>query len=606
MMIQKIKSRLAKIKASISIQTYKRPMIFLISIMVLFNIIILWIAAAIAYQIDGSFTSVLDALINGSLKWMLTPNAILVIDNPKTMVLAVIVLIIGLVLFSGTIIALTTNALKDYFQKKQSGGGKILLENHIAILNWNNKVPELVADLVHIETRKITVIVLAEIDKTYAEKAIALTVKRNHDSRFKIKNLNVLVKNGNPLNRDDLDDISIQNASSILVMSKDGDVTKTDTFYTSDLIAIKQVLALGQIDLPNIPPIIVEIKDLATKNKLLKLKSIVKTLENKEILPICFDRRLGQMIAQTIIDSRMEDLYLELFSFEGSEVYPISKMDIDLCLQQRSCAIPLSIHENQLFVLSKSCLTANQEGSYHLNPKPLKVKPLKERAKHIVYLIGENKKIPFILESFKLYESMHDRVFDFFHFQNNQIKEALTHINNQKGQVTIVLLSDENRSKEILDANVLEHLIFIQTNIKVQVKIIVELLDPKNDRLFKDFAIENTIISNKIISLLLSKLALFKETAPFYEDLLTISPYGDFKDSQALIIYRAKDCFKEIFPISFLSTKHLIESIYHAYSKSLIPIGYYRDNKLNLFEGNLDQQKEVLLEDTDDLIFFKF
>jgi hypothetical protein len=605
-MIKKIKSKLAKFKASISIQTYKRPMVFLISIMVLINIIILWIAALIAYQIDDSFNSVLDALTNGSLKWMLTPNAILTIENPKTMVLAVSVLIIGLVLFSGTIIALTTNALKDYFQKKQSGGGRILLEDHIAILNWNNKVPELVADLVHIETKKITVIVLADIDKTHAEKTIALAVKRNHDSKFKIKNLNVLVKNGNPLSRDDLDDISIQKADSILVMSKDGDTSKVDTFYTSDLFAIKQVLALGQIDLPKIPPIIVEIKDIETKEKLLTLKKVVHSLEEKEILPICFDRRLGQMIAQTIIDSRMEDLYLELFSFEGSEVYSISKIEIEACLKQKSHAIPLSIHEDKLYVLSRSIATANQEGTYISNPKPLKTKPLKERAKHVVYMIGENKKIPFILESFKLYESMHDRVFDFFHYKDNQMKDALDHINNQKDHLTIVLLSDENKSKDVLDANVLDHLIYIQANIKVKAKIIVELLDPKNDQLFKDFAIENTIISNKIISLLLSKLALFKETAPFYEDLLTISPYGDLKDSQALLIHSAKDCFKDSFPILFDSFKHLIESVYHAFDKELIPIGYFRSGKLYLFEGNLDQKKSVELNESDDLILFKF
>lgn len=605
-MIKKLKSRFAKLKASISIQTYKRPMVFLISIMVLINIIILWIAAIIAYQIDDSFSSVLDALTNGSLKWMLTPNAILTIENPKTMVLAVSVLIIGLILFSGTIIALTTNALKDYFQKKQTGGGKIILEDHIAILNWNNKVPELVSDLVHIETKKITVIVLADIDKTYAEKMIGLSIRKNHDHKFKIKNLNVLVKQGNPLNQDDLEDISIQQADSMLIMSKDGDTSKIDNFYTSDLFAIKQVLALGQIDLPKNPPIVVEIKDIMTKDKLIKLQKVVVSLKNREILPICFDRRLGQMIAQTIIDSRMEDLYLELFSFEGSEVYSIPKMDIESCLKLRSHAIPLSIYQDKLFVLSRSIATAKIEEKYDLAPIILKTKMLKERNKHMVYIIGENKKVPFILESFKLYESMHDRVFDFFHFKDDQVEDAIKSINLQKDELTIVLLSDENKPKEGLDANVLDHLIYIQSHMKVKAKIIVELLDPKNDRLFKDFSIENTIISNKIISLLLSKLALFKDTAPFYEDLLTISPHGDLKDSQALVIYSAKECFKETFPILFKSCKHLVDSIYHSFDKEMIPIGYFRNGNLELFEGHLNDLKDFHLYQEDDLILFKF
>ena len=32
-----------------------------------------------------------------------------------------------------------------------------------------------------------------------------------------------------------------------------------------------------------------------------------------EIMPIVFDRRLGQIIAQTLIESKIEDVYLSLF-----------------------------------------------------------------------------------------------------------------------------------------------------------------------------------------------------------------------------------------------------------------------------------------------------
>jgi len=125
--------------------------------MVLLNVLILCIAAIIALGIDDSFNGFIDAFANGSLKWMLTPNAILQITNPNLLILAVTVLVIGMILFTGTIIALTTNAIKDYFQKKKSGSGKIYLDNHVVILNWNNKVPELVADLLHVEEKDMQV-----------------------------------------------------------------------------------------------------------------------------------------------------------------------------------------------------------------------------------------------------------------------------------------------------------------------------------------------------------------------------------------------------------------------------------------------------------------
>ncbi|HKM30370.1 MAG TPA: hypothetical protein VJZ51_06420, partial [Bacilli bacterium] len=163
--MKKIKERMRKGRSLISIKTYKTPLVSVIMLMLLINVAILSIAAVIALFIDDTFTNFIDAFANGSMKWLLTPNSVLAIKNPSMLLLAVVVLITGMVLFTGTIIALTTNAIKDYIQKKQSGSGKIFLENHVVILNWNNKVPELVADLLYLEDRKVTVMVLANIDK---------------------------------------------------------------------------------------------------------------------------------------------------------------------------------------------------------------------------------------------------------------------------------------------------------------------------------------------------------------------------------------------------------------------------------------------------------
>jgi len=203
--LNKLKARILRARSLISIKTYKRPMLF-ISMMVLLNLIILSVAAVIALFIDYSFDGFIDAFANGSLKWMLTPNAILSITNPRTLILAVVVLVIGLILFSGTIIALTTNAIKEYFQKKKSGSGKIILSRHIVVINWNNKVPELVADLLHVAGKEVTVMILAQIDKAYAEKQIVNSIQKINKADREIVNFNVLVKQGDPLVHSDLEE----------------------------------------------------------------------------------------------------------------------------------------------------------------------------------------------------------------------------------------------------------------------------------------------------------------------------------------------------------------------------------------------------------------
>lgn len=176
--MNRFKTTIARTKSLISIKTYKRPQVYVILLMLLINIIILLVAAFIATIIDSNYTSFIDALANGSVKWMLTPNAILQIENPQTLILAVVVLIIGMVLFTGVIIALTTNAIKDYVGNKKSGSGKVFMENHIVILNWNSKVPELVSDLLFVEDNDVTVMILAQVDKTYAETQIINAMNR--------------------------------------------------------------------------------------------------------------------------------------------------------------------------------------------------------------------------------------------------------------------------------------------------------------------------------------------------------------------------------------------------------------------------------------------
>ncbi len=604
--MNKLKARILRARSLISIKTYKRPMLFIISMMVLLNLIILSVAAVIALFIDDSFDGFIDAFANGSLKWMLTPNAILSITNPRTLILAVVVLVIGLILFSGTIIALTTNAIKEYFQKKKSGSGKIILSRHIVVINWNNKVPELVADLLHVAGKEVTVMILAQIDKAYAEKQIVNSIQKINKADREIVNFNVLVKQGDPLVHSDLEDISINEADTILIMNRDEHETIAKEMSKSDLNVIKVILSLGRIEFKHNPPIVAEIKNIETKGKILTMSKVVHTIHEHTLLPICFDRRLGQIIAQTIINPLMEDLYLSLFSFEGSEVYYLPDTDFDTCLKYNSHVVPLASENKALFVLSLSDETKLIKTDVPYEVKTIKTKKISETANLDVHIIGKNNKLAFILDSFKEYEKLHMSEFRANWIEAEKLPELVYALNDSSKPSTIVLLSDESVASDCLDANVIDNLIYLEGNLtKKDVNIIVELLDPQNDHIIKDFNIRNTIISNKIISLLLSKLALFKETAPFYENLLTIEANDLGEDLQSIIIQKAEDLFKENLPIAFDSKKSLVASVYESFQKKVIPMGYFRNDKLVIFAGNLHENSAETIEKSDLLVLMK-
>lgn len=597
-----LKNRISKIRSKISIKTFKHPQIFIILMMLLLNILILVVSAFIALAIDPTFDNFFDAFANGSLKWMLTPNAILLINHPNTLILAVVVLVIGMVLFSGTIIALTTNAIKDYFQKKQSGSGKLILDHQVVILNWNNKVPELVADLIHLDKDNISIVILANIEKATAEKLITNAIQTIKKDKS-VTNLNILVKNGNPLIKSDLKDISIEKAQTILIMNIDSDNKETLSAKT-DFNLIKTILNLGEFEFIYHPPIVAEIQNMASKDKVSELSHIVNSLKEHNIIPICFDRKLGHVIAQTIINPLIKEVYLSIFSFEGAEVYFIDNLDFDVCLKEYSHVIPIARHNTGLFVLSEKELDLKLKESYKSDIIPLKTKTINTKSNIKVIIIGSNNKLQFIKESFDDYTEIYDSQFDALYFDDSDVEKHINDIKNDEKE-TILLLSKEDTDTSNLDANIINNLIYLQTENIQNANIIVEVLDPANDHIIKDFNINNTIISNKIISLLVSKIIMYQETAPFYENLLTIKSDITGKDDQNISITRANLLFNESFPLSFESYKQLILSFYEAFKHEYMLIGYFRNKMLNMIYGNLHTKEKIDIQAEDLLIYIK-
>jgi len=599
----KIRERLLRARSSISVKTYKRPMIAVISMMIMINIVVLAIAAIIAMAIDPNYSNFIDAFANGSLKWMLTPNAILSIENPETLSLAVVVLIIGMVLFSGTIIALTTNQIKEYFQRKKSGSGRIILSNHIVILNWNEKVPELVADLLHVDIHKYTVMILADIDKHYAEKQIGNAVSKLGET-VDVNSIDVLVKNGDPLIRSNLNNISIEEAIAVIVMNRGVDENVTIDMTKSDLNVIKNILNLGQIDFEYNPVIVAEVKHHESKHKIETMSRVVESLSGKTIIPVCFDRRLGQIIAQTIIHSLMEDVYLAMFSFDGSEVYYLEDTDIDDCLKYHTDALPLARKDGGLFVLARNNELKNRKTTQEVTVEKLSILDYSVATNLDVYIIGSNNKLKFIEKAFYEYDKLYDIGFKTTKVEEDKILDFIDEINSSKKKVTILLLSDETQEEDVLDANVINNLIQLEEHIRrTDINVIVELLDPKNAVIIKDFNIENTIISNKIISLLLSKIALFPRTASFYENLLTLS-IDETEDDHEVFIRKANKVYAKT-PHTFRTKKSFILSSYMSMKESVIPFAIYRNDKLVVLSDDLHDPEPFEIRPDDDVIMMK-
>jgi len=576
--------------------------------MVGINFVILIVVAIIASLINPEYDGFLDAFARGSIKWMITPNSILYIDHPQTLFLAGVVVVIEIVLFSGVIIALTTNAIKDYFAKKNASGGKIYLEDHIVVLNWNSKVPELVSDLLFADEVDTTVVIMADIEKNYAEKMIRNVVSRKKYDSENLQKLSVIVKKGDPLLKTELSDVSIEHAKAIIIMSENDSMEMTNVEISqSDLYAIKVLLSVGSVSTKKNTATIVEVKDIKTKTIIVEMATTVDTLYNLRVIPVCFDKRLGQIIAQTAISSEIEKVYLSLFSFAGSEVYEANRQSVEDYLLTHSHGVPVFKGNDTLYVVAeKESHAAIIRKNPYRTEKRLKMnEPIPFLDTNIV-IIGKNNKQRYVMDSFIEYEKISGNHFRAEVIEQDQIDKMFSKINESDEDFKVLILSDDTAKQDSYDANVILTLLKAHSKIKRKgVQIIAEILDPKNDGIIKDFNIDNTIISNKIISLLLSKLALFPSTGPFYDELLTISADKDTGDRCSILIRPCSDLFQETFPLRFSSLTELVQTVYFSLDKKYVVFGMFKEGALNIFGGDLDKTNPFSLDEKDQLVLLR-
>ena len=151
-----LKSLFLKLKAKKTLRTYQQPLLITLVTLLLINLAVLCAGAGIALIIDHHYYnssffggSFLSAFITNA-RWMISPNSLTLLDvneNRMLMLEAIIVVIIGMILFSGAIIATVTTALRAFIERKSRAKGKILVNNHFVILNWSSKVPEMIYNL---------------------------------------------------------------------------------------------------------------------------------------------------------------------------------------------------------------------------------------------------------------------------------------------------------------------------------------------------------------------------------------------------------------------------------------------------------------------------
>ncbi|MBX3100188.1 MAG: hypothetical protein KF761_11490 [Salinibacterium sp.] len=254
------------------------------------------------YPNDDANTNPLDTLW-GNLMRTLDPGTMGGDTNWVFRVFMLIITIGGLVIVA-SLIGIISGAFDSKVEDLRKGRSKVLESDHTLILGWSPKVFPIISELVIAnESRgKAFIVVLADKDKVEMEDEIFAKVGKTGKTR-------VICRTGDPMDLADLDVVNPYSARSIILLAPEGSPDPD-----SDII--KTALALTNNPRRNPEPyhIVGEIADEAN----LEAAHLVGRDEAHWVLG---SDLIGRITVQSCRQSGLSVVYSELLDFDGDEIY---------------------------------------------------------------------------------------------------------------------------------------------------------------------------------------------------------------------------------------------------------------------------------------------
>ncbi|MBX7243007.1 MAG: hypothetical protein K1X92_14790 [Bacteroidia bacterium] len=476
--------------------------------------------------------------------------------------------IIGVVLFS-MVIAFITTSIDTTLMEVRKGRGKIWEEGHTIILGWNERVLDIIQELIvaNESQKSACIIILANgIDKEVMDDEI-----KSRISDF--KTTKVITTPGYPASISELKRIQAGKAKSVIVMAQcSGNISQEDK-ELSDNLVLKIIMALRTFKTAN--PDFAIISEIFNSDK----RALISYFEDDSIVAIDSWNMLGKLMVQTSLTGGLEVVYDELFGFDGSEIYFYKADWGDIAFRDLAYhfpnGIPLGIFRpeegkphsecimirpdkntkmqknDELLILSEddSLLKFNPEIIVHPHTLELNNKVLKNSDKKILMMGWHEVSEIYINE---VSDYLDDVVFDIMiaspdeelialieslktenaHFNIRLIEknpldlEDLTAVNPLSYDIVIILSQDShNHDPEKVDADTLMILLLLRKlykesgKSKDENKIITQLLNSENQELIQQTDVDDFIISNRLITKILAQLSEQPRMKWVYDEL---------------------------------------------------------------------------------------
>jgi voltage-gated potassium channel Kch len=460
---------------------------------------------------------------------------------------------IGGIFIISTLIGVLSSGIEGRLEDLRKGRSRVIEKDHTVILGWGPQVFTIVSELViaNENVKNPCIVVLSERDKVEMEDLIRSRVGT-------LSNTRLVCRTGTPMDVSDLSLVSLETARSIIVLSPESD--------DPDSEVLKTVLAVT-----NHPDrvaghrlhIVAEVQ--SEKN----LESI-RIVGKGEVQWIRVDDFVSRMIAQTCRQSGLSVVYTELLDFSGDEVYFFSHPSLvgktyrqALFRFERNSVAGLlrsdggfnmnPPHETVIQAGDRLAVIAEDDDKIYLPPHVqlridescIGLEPEPESRPERTLIIGWNRRGFGVLRELDHYLPAGSRTTVFSRLDDQQ-RRYLTHelrLENQEltleqGESTdreslerlhperfdhvIVLSYSDTLGVQQADARTLITLLHLRDIVEkysCSVSIVSEMLDQRNCRLAEVTRADDFIVSDRMVSLMLTQVSECRHLNAFFTDL---------------------------------------------------------------------------------------
>jgi len=217
--------------------------------------------------------------------------------------LLMLIVTIGGIFIVSILIGTITSGLESRLTELRKGRSRVIERHFTLILGWSSKVYSIIGELLiaNENQKDPCIVILAERDKVEMEDDIRAKFPSTRNTR-------VICRSGNPLDLDDLAVVDPHSARSIVVLAPETE--------NPDIHVIKSVLAITNNPARKKEPyhVVAEIRD--AKN--LEAAALVG---GKEAIYVQGEDLIARVTAQTCRQSGLSVVYTELLDFDGAEIY---------------------------------------------------------------------------------------------------------------------------------------------------------------------------------------------------------------------------------------------------------------------------------------------